>query len=151
MARLLVAEDDHLMRWSLENFFSRGGYAVHSVDSGEAAIDAAKSGNYQVIITDYSLPESDGLDVLWWVKAQSPETHVIIITGESMPKLERVARDVGAFDVFEKPFQFRAIKESVERALATPERRKGPRTCCGHCTWQVPCEFWIEKAAWKPN
>jgi two-component system, NtrC family, response regulator AtoC len=151
MARLLVAEDDHLMRWSLENFLSRGGYAVHSVGSGEGAIDAVKGGNYQVVITDYSLPGSDGLDVLWWVKAQSPETHVIIITGHPMPKLERLARDVGAFDLFEKPFQFLALKQSVERALSTPERRTGPRTCCGNCTWQVPCGFWFEKAAWKPN
>jgi len=142
MARLLIAEDDHLMRWSLETSLGRDGHAVHSVDSGEAAIDAAMNGGYQVIITDYALPGPDGLDVLWHIKTRIPQTHVIVITGQATQELEKLARDMGAFDFLEKPFPFAALKGSVERAIATPERRKGPRGCCGECVWQNPCARW---------
>jgi DNA-binding NtrC family response regulator len=142
MATLLVAEDDHLMRWSLETSLGRDGYAVHSVDSGEAAIAAVMNGDYRVVITDYALPKADGLQVLLRVKARNPQTHVIVITGQATPKLERLARDMGAIDFLEKPFPLSLLKNAVERALATPERRKGPRGCCGQCAWQQPCERW---------
>jgi two-component system, NtrC family, response regulator AtoC len=143
MARLLIAEDDHLMRWSLETTLGREGHTVHAVGTGEAAITAVMSDDYQVVVTDYTLPKADGLQVLWRVKARSPQTHVIVITGEATPELEKLARDMGAFDFFEKPFSLALLKKAVERALATPEHRKGPRGCCGQCAWQYPCARWV--------
>ena len=145
MARLLIAEDDHLMRWSLETSLGRDGHAVQSLESGEAAIEAAMKGDYQVVITDYTLPKADGLEVLSRVKARNPQTHVIVITAESTPELEKFARDMGAFDFLEKPFPFPVLKKAVEKALATPERRKGPRGCCGACLWREPCGRWALK------
>ncbi|MBP1776621.1 MAG: two component, sigma54 specific, transcriptional regulator, Fis family [candidate division NC10 bacterium] len=142
MARLLIAEDDHLMRWSLETILGKDGHTVDAVASGEAAIAAAMNDEYQVVITDYTLPKTDGLQVLWRVKARNPQTHVIVMTGESTPELEKLARDMGAFDFLEKPFPLAVLKKAVERALATPEHRRGPRGCCGQCLWQQPCARW---------
>jgi len=142
MARLLIAEDNHLMRWSLKTSLGRDGHTVHAVGSGEAAIVAMMNDDYQVVITDYTLPKADGLHVLWQVKARSPQTHVIVITGEAAPELEKLARDMGAFDFLEKPFPLPVLKKAVERALATPEHRKGPRGCFGQCVWQQPCGRW---------
>ncbi len=142
MAKVLVAEDDHLMRWSLEITLERNGHTVKAVGSGEAAIAAVMDEDYQVVIADYALPEADGLQVFWRVKARNPQTHVIVITGEATPELEKLARDMGAFEFLEKPFPLPALKSAVERALATPEHRKGPRGCCGQCAWQYPCARW---------
>jgi two-component system response regulator AtoC len=139
MARVLVVEDDHLMRWSLAECLRRAGHAVHSVDSGLAAIDAAREGDFRVVITDYRIPEPDGLHVLRRIKTQTPQTQVIMITGHQAPPLERLARDAGAFHFFDKPFELAALRYAVERAIATPERRKGPRGCCDGCGWQRPC------------
>lgn len=148
MARLLIVEDDHLMRWSLETTLRKDGHAVDAVASGEEAIAASANGDYQVAITDYMLPKTDGLQVLWRVKARNPRTHVIVITGEATPELERLARDMGAFEFLEKPFPLSALKKVVECALATPEQRKGPRGCCGQCLWQRPCARWdVQKPA----
>ncbi len=139
MANVLVVEDDHLMRWSLEESLRRAGHAVHSVDSGSAAIEAAKENEFRVVITDYRLPEPDGLHVLQEIKAQTPQAHVIMITAHGMPHMERLARNMGAFDFFDKPFELAALRQAVERAIVMPERRKGPRGCCGGCEWQSPC------------
>lgn len=147
MSRVLVAEDDHLMRWSLEITLGRDGHAVHAVGSGEAAIAAVMNDDYQVVVTDYTLPEADGLQVLWRVKARSPRTHVIVITGDATPELEKLARDMGAFEFLEKPFPLPVLKKAVERALATPEHRKGPRGCCGQCAWHHPCARWAPQEA----
>jgi DNA-binding NtrC family response regulator len=139
MANVLVVEDDHLMRWSLEECLRRAGHAVHSVDSGSAAIEAARENEFRVVITDYRVPEPDGLHVLQEVKAQTPQAHVIMITAHSRPEMERLARNMGAFDFFDKPFELAALKQAVERAIGMPERRKGPRGCCSGCEWQSPC------------
>jgi DNA-binding NtrC family response regulator len=143
MAKLLIAEDNRLMRWSLETSLSRDGHVVHSVESGEAAIEALHNDDYRVVLTDYQLPKLDGLHVLWHVKTTRPQTHVIIITGHATPPLERLARDMGAFEFFEKPIHFMALKEALDFALVTPERRKGPRGCCGVCVWGKPCDRWV--------
>jgi DNA-binding NtrC family response regulator len=139
MARVLIADDDHLMRWSLERFLIRYGHVVDSVGSGSAVIDASNSGEYQVVISDYVMPEPNGLQVLRWVKRKCPQTHVILITARATTQMERLARDMGAFDFLEKPFALAAVKRAVDRAIATPERRKGPRGCCDGCEWQRPC------------
>jgi len=146
MATLLVAEDDHLMRWSLEKFLSQDGHAVHCVGSGDAAVDAARSEEYHVVITDFALPGCDGFRVLRSIKARIPQTHVIVITSHASSQMERFARNIGAFDFFEKPLRFARLKRAVERAIMTPERRKGPRGCCGGCEWQKPCDM-----EWSPE
>jgi DNA-binding NtrC family response regulator len=140
MTGLLIAEDDHLIRWSLETALSRDGHTVLAVKSGAAAIEAVMTGDYQVVITDFALPEIDGLHVLWHTKTRMPQTHVIVITGQATPELETLARDMGAFEFLEKPFPLAALKGAVARALTVPERRRGPRGCCGTCSWQQPCE-----------
>jgi DNA-binding NtrC family response regulator len=144
MARVLVAEDNRLMRWSLETSLAREGHIVHSVDSGKAAIDTitTEDGHFDIVVTDYGLPCVDGLTVLWQTKFRHPGTHVILITSQATPKLERMARDVGAFGFMEKPLQFLTLKRVIDHALATPERRRGPRGCCGECLWARPCERW---------
>lgn len=142
MAKVLIAEDDHLMRWSLETTLRRHGHTVHVVGSGDAAVTAVMTDDYQAVITDYTLPKADGLEVLWRAKMRNPHTHVIVITGDATPELEKLARDMGAFEFLEKPFPLPMLTTALERALATPERRKGPRGCCGQCAWQQPCARW---------
>jgi two-component system, NtrC family, response regulator AtoC len=147
MAKVLIAEDDHLMRWSLEECLRRDGHTVQAVDSGSEAIEASRAGDFRVVISDYRLPGQDGVQVLRGIKTRSPQTHLILITGYGKPHLERLARDLGAFDFFDKPFKLVALKQAVDRALGTPERRRGPRCCSEGCEWWRPCERWQVLAA----
>ena len=142
MAKVLVAEDDHLMRWSLEQSLKRDGHDVQAIGSGMAAVEAISGGGYRVAIINYSTATPSGPQVLRRMKANAPQTHVIVMTAEPGPQMERHARDIGAFDFLEKPFRLSALKQSVDRAIVTPERRKGPRGCCSGCEWHTPCSFW---------
>lgn len=141
MAKVLIAEDDHLMRWSLEKLLNREGHAVLCVDSDKAALGVAKTGDYRVAIINHMSEVAD-FQTLFWIKTLNPKTHVIVIAATVTPHMEQLARSVGAFDFLEKPFQFVALKQAVDRAIVTPERRKGPRGCCAGCEWQKPCDRW---------
>jgi DNA-binding NtrC family response regulator len=140
MGKVLVVEGDHLLRWSLEKLLSRDGHTVHTVEPGGANGEGVRTGEYRVIIKGYGTVESDGFREIRWIKAQNPQTHVIIIAAMATPQNERLARDTGAFDFFDKPFELAALRQAVERAIGTPERRKGPRCCADGCLWLGPCD-----------
>lgn len=127
VARVLVADDDGLVRWSLSQALSREGYSVTTVESPMRTLEEIARGSVDVVITAHVFPESSGIEVLRKIKTTTPRTHVIMITGYGSPQLERLARDIGAFDYFEKPFDVKAVAGAVARALVTPERRRGPR------------------------
>jgi two-component system C4-dicarboxylate transport response regulator DctD len=113
-----------------------------SADSRAWVLEAAARGDTDVVVADYGFCQSDGLEFLGAIKSASPKTHVIMMTGDATAALERQARNRGAFDFLEKPFPLSTLKEAVGRALATPERRKGPRGCCSGCEWTRPCTAW---------
>ncbi len=127
MARVIVADDNGLVRWSLTQALSREGYEAIATDSPARTLEEQARHPAEVIITDYVFPESSGIETLRKIKTSMPKTHVIMITGYGSRQIERLARDIGAFDVFEKPFEMRGVLDAVVRALATPERRRGPR------------------------
>ena len=127
MARVIVADDDGLVRWSLSQTLSREGYEVITAESPAQVLAEIVRATVDVVVTDYLFPESDGVEVLRKIKTSMPKTHVIMITSYGSPRLERLVRDIGAFDYFDKPFEVKAVAGSVARALVTPERRRGPR------------------------
>jgi DNA-binding NtrC family response regulator len=127
MPRILVADDDGLIRWALGRVLSLAGYDVVTVQSAAQTLEEVWRNPVDVVVTDYRFPDWSGIEVLRSIKTSSPGTHVIMITADASPQLERLARGIGAFDFFEKPFQIRAVAASVARALATPERRRAPR------------------------
>jgi DNA-binding NtrC family response regulator len=127
MARVIVADDDGLVRWSLSQTLSREGYEVITAESPAQILAEIVRATVDVVVTDYLFPESDGVEVLRKIKTSMPKTHVIMITSYGSPRLERLVRDIGAFDYFDKPFEVKAVAGSVARALVTPERRRGPR------------------------
>ena len=140
MGKVLVVEGDHLLRWSLEKLLSREGHTVHTVEPAAASIEWLRTGEYRVVIKCYGKVEYDGFQAVRWIKAQNPQTHVIIVAAMATPQNEQLARDTGAFDFFDKPFELAELRQAVERAIGMPERRKGPRCCSDGCQWVGPCD-----------
>jgi DNA-binding NtrC family response regulator len=127
MPKILVTDEDGLVRWSLRQALLHDGYEVLAVDSPARTLEESLRGTVDVVITDSNFRDSNGIDLLRAIKTSMPKTHVIMITAQGDSRLERLARDIGAFDYFEKPFDVKAVTSSVGRALLTPERRRAPR------------------------
>ena len=109
--RILVADDEFLIRWSLTQALSQEGYEVISVEDGRKAIEAANSERFDFIITDLVMPESDGWEVLEMTKRTQSPPRVIIITAKGNEDTGIIAKARGAWAYVEKPYIIDKIKE----------------------------------------
>ncbi len=103
-SRVLVAEDEEITRKHIVGTLIAEGYEVEGVDNGADALRKIKSGDYDVLIADIKMPRMTGLELLLRVKAVSPETEVIVITGFGSISSAVDAMKKGAFDYLPKPF-----------------------------------------------
>lgn len=112
--KILIVDDEYLIRWSLNQFLSQEGYDVTVVEDGKKAIEAVQDQNFDFIITDLVMPESDGWEVLRAVQQKQPPPRVIIITAHGKEDTGRVAKEKGAWAYVEKPYIIDKIKEILK-------------------------------------
>ncbi|MEW6374956.1 MAG: response regulator [Thermodesulfobacteriota bacterium] len=112
--KILVADDEFLIRWSLSEALSQDGYEVKAVEDGEKALEAIKEEDFDFIITDLVMPGKDGWDVLKRVKETYPKAKVIIITAYGTHDTEAAAKEKGAYGYVEKPEIIDKIKNLLK-------------------------------------
>ena len=109
--KILIADDEYLIRWSLSQALSQQGYEVFSVENGEKAIEASKVQHFDFIITDLYMPELDGWKVLEMIRQTQSPPRVIIITARGSEETRRIAKARGAWAYVEKPYIIDKVKE----------------------------------------
>ena len=120
MASILVCDDQRSICEMLDISLRKDGHRVETVNGGEAAKKKLSSANYEVLITDIKMPQTDGIEVLRFARQSSPETSVILITAVEDYEAAVQAVKVGAFDYIHKgPGLLDELKISVGRALET--------------------------------
>ena len=82
--KILVVDDEHLIRWSLEQNLKKQGYEVITAASGEEALKVVKEDSPDLMLLDIQLPGVDGLTVLERVKEQEEDLIVIMITASGV-------------------------------------------------------------------
>ncbi len=122
--RLLLIEDSPRLRESLAEGLGRMGYAVDVVDEGPRGLSYARLNPYDVIILDLMLPGMDGITLLRTLRAQSCDTHVLILTAKDRVEDRVLGLRAGADDYLVKPFDF---DELVARIQALVRRRYGQK------------------------
>src|SRR3974390_2373896 len=105
--RILVVDDELLIRWSLRETLSDRGYAVAEAEDGKAAVRALTGGAElpDVVLLDYWLPDSDSLTLLSRIISLGPAGRVIRMTAHGSPEVSEGAIERGAFRVLHKPFE----------------------------------------------
>jgi DNA-binding NtrC family response regulator len=117
MARVLIADDDQPCRESLARFMETEGYGVASVTDGHEALEAIRGESFDVVLTDLRMPQLDGLRLLREIKAISPRTVCIVLTGFASTGTAVEAMKLGAFDYVAKPVEFDELRLIVRRGL----------------------------------
>ena len=112
---ILVVDDEHSIAHTLTLYLTQAGYKATGVESGEAALEELKAGNYFLVITDISMPDMDGLDLLQEIRHDHANIDVIFITGHIHVQYTTRAIKEGAFDFFKKPFDYDELLLSIER------------------------------------
>ena len=114
--RVLVVEDEPLIRWSLRERLEQQGYRVVEAPTGRAALDCFRQGA-DLVLLDWKLPDIDGLVVLQRIKHDCPDCPVIMMTAYGGEELDRQARTFGVQRVMDKPFNLDDMLQLVEEAL----------------------------------
>lgn len=117
-AKVLVVDDEEMVRSSLEEILRLEGYEVSGVGSGEAALNGLQRERFDLILLDLKMPGVDGIEVLRSVSKVTPETKVILLTGHGSLESAIEALRQGAHDYILKPAPSSEILSSVARALA---------------------------------
>ena len=124
MYKILIADDEYLIRWSLSEALAREGYEVISVENGRKAIEAVRTQRFDFIITDLIMPESDGWEVLQTIHQSQfqPLPRVIVITAHGKDETKKAVLEKGAWAYVEKPYVIDRIKDMLkEVSKETPE------------------------------
>lgn len=114
MIRILLAEDDHVMREYLTRALERSGYAVSAVDRGTAALPLLESERFDLLLTDIVMPEMDGIELAQKAAEMVPNLRVMFITGFAAVTL-RAGNAMPQARVLSKPFHLRDLVMEVDR------------------------------------
>jgi two-component system response regulator PilR (NtrC family) len=124
MNKILIVDDEQSMRDFLSIMLTKEGYDVAAADTGQAAIKAAQSEIFDLVISDVKMPGMDGISVLKAIKELSPETMVIMITAYATTETAVDAMKLGAYDYITKPFKVDEIKLIIQKAIEKRSLRK---------------------------
>jgi DNA-binding NtrC family response regulator len=115
--RVLVVDDEALIRWSLAEILADQGLVVDQAGSGADALAAtvAAGGAFDVVILDFHLPDSTDLRLLARLRQLMPHSAVILMTAFSTPDMAQEALALGAVRVVGKPFEMREIIALVQQ------------------------------------
>lgn len=125
--RVLVVDDEALIRWSLAERLRADGHEVLEAGSVAQALEHAEHG-VDLVLLDYKLPDGDGLDVLRRIREMDPDTLVMMLTAHKGIDTVVESMKAGAFDYATKPFDLDDVTIRVERALDTTRLRRELRT-----------------------
>jgi len=121
---ILVMEDDVSVAKGLEMVLNEEGYDVFLAGTGHLALEAFKQKRYDLLVADLRLPDMDGMEVIRRVKAERPDTGVVVITGYGTAEIAVEAMKKGAHDFLPKPFTEEQIKAAVDDALKARTAKK---------------------------
>ena len=116
--RVLVVDDEPLIRWSIAETLKAHGHTVLEAESGAGALRALQVSSRPVdaIVLDYRLPDTNNLSLLGRIRQIAPRIPVILMTAFGTPELVEDALRLGAYDVMDKPFEMNELEGVVSRA-----------------------------------
>lgn len=121
--KVLIVDDEKLVRWSLRQKCEEWGYSVLEAENGSAALRIAHNESPDLVMLDVRLPDASGIELLEQLKKSGDARAVIMITAD--PQLEDVktALKLGAYDFVGKPLDFDELSVAVKNALEATRLR----------------------------
>jgi two-component system chemotaxis response regulator CheY len=126
MTKILVIDDDAIVRMTVEHILRDAGYEVLIAENGLRGMAVFRSEQPDLVITDILMPEQEGIQTIAEMRKAKPDAKIIAISGGGHGgKVDflSMARALGAMDVVPKPFDLDQLLAIVENCLAGPERR----------------------------
>jgi two-component system, chemotaxis family, protein-glutamate methylesterase/glutaminase len=121
--KILVAEDEQASAELLNMILEKAGYSVETVPNGKKAYNAIKEKKYDALLTDWMMPQMDGIELIRKIRENIPTPPIIIVvTALSSQDARKHALRSGADDFLAKPYQPKEILEKVEELFSIQEQ-----------------------------
>ncbi len=126
--RILVVDDEDKILAVISEYFIIQGYEVRTAIDAKEALQEFTPGKFHCVISDFSMPGMDGIELLKEIKTKDPKVIFLIITG--YPSIERAVEAIklGAYDYITKPIDLNDLQIKVERALYTKKLEDSLKT-----------------------
>lgn len=122
--RVLVVDDEPLIRWSLVETLRALGHTALEAGDGEGALCALCKAPFDVVLLDYRLPDSNDLSLLATIRRVAPESAVIMMTAHGTSEVGAGALELGVYRVVAKPFEVHEVAGLVLEAHSAVSRRR---------------------------
>lgn len=121
MKKILIVDDEVNIGLLLSKFLGRNGFEVKTATSGVSAFEILENEEFNLVLCDFRLEDTDGREILKKIKLKYPRTGVIIITGYSDIKLAVELIKMGAYDYITKPLYPDEILNTIKKAIDTQQ------------------------------
>ena len=111
--RVILLDDEPIVCERLKPALEKIGFYVEAYTESQDVIDRVSQEKFDVLVTDLKMQKPDGLDVMKFVKQQSPTTKVIIITGFATQETAAEAMESGAVEFIAKPFKISQLRDLI--------------------------------------
>lgn len=125
--KILIVDDEELIRWSLREALHSWGYSSLEADSASSALSAFDSDLPAAVLLDVNLPDGSGLNVLRQIKLRHPDAVVIMITGSVLVSDTIAALRGGAYDFIAKPINLDELQVTIRNGIEAQSLRKEVR------------------------
>ena len=119
--RVILLDDEPIVCERLKPALEKIGFYVEAYTESQDVIDRFSEEKFDVLVTDLKMRKPDGLDVMNFVKRQSPSTKVIIITGFATEDTAEEALEGGAVDFIAKPFKISQLRDLILKITGAGE------------------------------
>lgn len=117
--KIILAEDNDLLRKSLSYFLESKGFEVDQFSNGKEALEAIKNNPYEIILTDINMPGISGMEITQFVRTKlSLSTPIIIFTSSNVEQTELDSFDMGANEFIPKPVSPAVLLVRMNRLLS---------------------------------
>ena len=133
VARILLIDDEDLVRSTLRYALDRAGHDVVEAGNGREGMALLERGGIDLVITDILMPEMEGIETIRAAKKAAPGLKIIAMSGAAAGAVDflQLAARLGADEILRKPFGTRALVEAVERCLAASAATGPGAGLCG--------------------
>ncbi len=126
MSRVLLIEDEASIAGALQRLLEVEGYEVDAAADATQGLAAAQKGDFQVVVTDWKLPDGSGMEIIKQLRSSRPQLPVILMTGYDTPEAAIEATKLGAYDYIRKPPEPPEFLDLVAKAVANSRLMSEP-------------------------
>ena len=119
--KVLIVDDSSAMRMIVKRTMRQAGYGNHTVteaSNGREALESIKGDKPDLVLTDWAMPEMNGIELLKAIKEEQIPVKVGVVTSQGSAAIQQQAKDEGALFVLTKPFTPDTFKQALDPVLA---------------------------------